>query len=77
MFTAHQYATNNEKVTTSLNKLMWKLPKVAYKKQSHGQRNQKMKGRNGKRHVLRTGYSFGNSKPQWKQDFGKQDLLVK
>jgi hypothetical protein len=71
MSKAYQYAINNEKVTTSLNKLMWRLPKVVYKKQSHGQRNEKMKGRNGKWHVLRKGYGFENSKPQWKQDLWK------
>jgi hypothetical protein len=39
MFKAYQCAINNEKVTIGLNKVVWRLCKVAHIKQSHGQRN--------------------------------------
>ncbi len=54
------------------NRSMWRLPKVTYKRQSHGQRSREREGNNGKGHVLRGGCSIGNWRPQW-----WQDLLVK
>jgi hypothetical protein len=56
MFETCQYVTNDEKVTIG-------LKHRTYKRQSHGQRSQEMECMNGKMHVLKGGYYFGNLKP--------------
>jgi len=67
MFNTYQYATNDEKVITS-------LKHIVSVKSTHGNlqkiitwtKNWKREGKNGKRHVVKRSCSLRNSRPQWK-----------
>lgn len=59
-FKACQYAMNDDRISMDLRQVSMKDAQISLQKKLFGQKNPWWGGNNGKKHVLRVGYHFGN-----------------